>query len=122
MAWLTLTLKRRCWALYRLQRRGWEQSSGRDVDRCCGEEVPGGCGADQLELAEEVVETRNRLGELKRDERRALSLLAVGYSYREIGELTGWTYTKVNRCLAEGRAALRELKASDCATANLPDV
>jgi hypothetical protein len=30
---------------------------------------------------------------LKRDERRALSLLAVGFSYREIGELTGWSYT-----------------------------
>jgi DNA-directed RNA polymerase specialized sigma24 family protein len=46
---------------------------------------------------------------LDRDERRALSLLAAGYSYREIGQLTDWTYTKVNRCVAEGRAALRGL-------------
>jgi DNA-directed RNA polymerase specialized sigma24 family protein len=35
-------------------------------------------------------------------------LLAAGLSYAEIGELCGWTYTKVNRCLAEGRVALRE--------------
>jgi DNA-directed RNA polymerase specialized sigma24 family protein len=33
---------------------------------------------------------------------------AAGLSYTEIGELRGWTYTKVNRCLSEGRAALRQ--------------
>ena len=52
---------------------------------------------------------RSHLAKLKPSERRALSLLALGYSYREICEQTGWSYTKVNRCLAEGRAALREL-------------
>jgi hypothetical protein len=46
---------------------------------------------------------------LKPQERRVIGLLAVGYSYREIMELTGWTHTKVNRCSAEGRARLREL-------------
>jgi hypothetical protein len=25
----------------------------------------------------------------------------------EIGELRGWTYTKINRCINEGRAELR---------------
>ena len=45
---------------------------------------------------------------LKRDERTALLLLAFGYSYREIAARQGWTRTKVNRCLAEGRQALRE--------------
>ena len=34
-------------------------------------------------------------------------LQAQGYSYAEICERCGWTYTKVNRCLAEGRARLR---------------
>ena len=33
-------------------------------------------------------------------------LLAEGYSYRQICEQTGWSYTKVNRCLTEGRQAL----------------
>jgi len=60
--------------------------------------------------------------ELKRDERRALSLLAFGYSYREICEQTGWSYTKVNRCLAEGRATLRELEARDRTAGHLLDV
>ena len=34
-------------------------------------------------------------------------LQAQGYSYAEICVLCRWTYTKVNRCLAEGRARLR---------------
>jgi hypothetical protein len=45
------------------------------------------------------------LGRLKPQEIRALVLKARGYSYREICEITGWTYTKVNRCLTEGRRA-----------------
>jgi DNA-directed RNA polymerase specialized sigma24 family protein len=46
---------------------------------------------------------------LKANERLAIVLQAEGYSYAEICELCGWTYTKVNRCLAEGRATLRRL-------------
>jgi DNA-directed RNA polymerase specialized sigma24 family protein len=34
-------------------------------------------------------------------------LLAAGYSYQEIMKMTGWTYTKVNRLIAEGRDRLR---------------
>ena len=36
-------------------------------------------------------------------------LQAEGYSYAEIATLCGWTYTKVNRSLAEGRAQLRSI-------------
>ncbi len=45
------------------------------------------------------------LSRLKPNEVRALVLKARGYSYREIAEMTGWSYTKVNRCLTEGRRA-----------------
>ena len=38
-----------------------------------------------------------------------IALQAEGYSYAEIQALTGWTYTKVNRALSEGRARLRAL-------------
>jgi DNA-directed RNA polymerase specialized sigma24 family protein len=44
---------------------------------------------------------------LKANERIAIVLQAEGYSYAEICEMLGWSYTKVNRCLAEGRAKLR---------------
>jgi DNA-directed RNA polymerase specialized sigma24 family protein len=42
--------------------------------------------------------------------RRALILRAAGYSYNEIAELLGVTYTNLNRQVTEGRAELRELR------------
>ncbi len=45
------------------------------------------------------------LARLKPQEVRALWLKAQGHSYQEIADTTGWTYTKVNRCLTEGRRA-----------------
>ena len=43
------------------------------------------------------------LKRLKPQEVRALWLRAQGHSYSDIGAITGWSYTKVNRCLTEGR-------------------
>ena len=60
-----------------------------------------------VEHTERFAGTLSALARLKADERTALMLFGLGYSYREICEKQGWTYTKVNRCLAEGRAALR---------------
>ncbi len=59
--------------------------------------------AEHAELAGDLA----ALEELKPDERTALLLLGCGYSYREIAARQRWTHTKVNRCVAEGRAALR---------------
>jgi len=50
---------------------------------------------------------------LKPREREALYLKGLGYSYREIMRLTGSTYTAVNRCITEGRAALRRHMGDD---------
>ena len=47
------------------------------------------------------------LATLKRDEARALVLQAAGRTYAEIEAETGWSHTKVNRALTEGRAAFR---------------
>lgn len=49
-----------------------------------------------------MVDTRERLSQLKPDERRALILIGGGYSYEEIGAALNWTYSKTNRCAAEG--------------------
>ena len=62
-------------------------------------------------VASRLADAIRLLLELKPQERLALILQAHGYSYAEIRRLCGWTYTKVNRCLAEGRARLRELGA-----------
>lgn len=65
----------------------------------------------RLEHRERVAEAAERLAALKPQERRALALFAAGCSYAEIQAITGWTYTKVNRCMAEGRAALRRMES-----------
>lgn len=63
---------------------------------------------DELTVAREDHEARRALFvALKAVERQALGLQAVGYSYAEIGALTGSSYTAVNRRLTEGRAHLR---------------
>jgi hypothetical protein len=52
------------------------------------------------------------LQRLKPQELRALWLRAQGHSYNEISALTGWSYTKVNRCLTEGRRSFLSRYAS----------
>jgi RNA polymerase sigma factor (sigma-70 family) len=65
--------------------------------------------AEKAERREAVARSREALQALKPQELRALTLLAEGYSYAEIGEITGFSRTKINRCLAEGRERFRNL-------------
>lgn len=66
---------------------------------------------EHAERREAIVRSREALQGLKPQELRALTLLAQGYSYVEIGEMTGYSQTKINRCLAEGRERFRRLFA-----------
>ncbi len=69
-----------------------------------------GTGPDERAISrEKVARSREALGQLKPAELRALTLLAEGYSYAEIGAMNDWTHTKVNRCLAEGRRRFRSV-------------
>jgi RNA polymerase sigma factor (sigma-70 family) len=67
---------------------------------------------EQVERREDIARSREALQALKPAELRALGLLAEGYSYVEIGERTGWSQTKINRLLAEGRASFRSFVSS----------
>jgi RNA polymerase sigma factor (sigma-70 family) len=71
--------------------------------------IPSGADGppERAERREAVSRSREALQSLKPQELRALTLLAEGYSYREIGEITGYSATKINRCLAEGRERFR---------------
>jgi RNA polymerase sigma factor (sigma-70 family) len=64
---------------------------------------------EKAERREAIARSREALQALKPHELRALTLLAEGYSYAEIGEITSWSQTKINRCLAEGRERFRGL-------------
>jgi RNA polymerase sigma factor (sigma-70 family) len=57
---------------------------------------------------ERLRHTAEALRRLKPQEVTALVLRAEGLSYREFCTRTGWTYTKTNRCVTEGRRALLE--------------
>jgi RNA polymerase sigma factor (sigma-70 family) len=63
--------------------------------------------AERAERHEAVERSREALASLKPQELRALTLLAEGYSYREISQITSYSATKVNRVLAEGRERFR---------------
>jgi len=67
---------------------------------------------ERLERREAIGHSREALQALKPQELRALTLLAAGYSYAEIGEINDWSQTKVNRCVAEGRERFRRLLTS----------
>jgi RNA polymerase sigma factor (sigma-70 family) len=58
---------------------------------------------ERSERFEELTRAAEALGRLKPQEVTALVLKAQGLSYKEIAERQGWTYTKVNRCITEGR-------------------
>jgi DNA-directed RNA polymerase specialized sigma24 family protein len=112
LAWLTLTMKRECWRKRRdahLDRRAGQEAERGGEDFGFVMELIPMRGASLEERVMERDEGRRRLARLKPDQRTGLGLLGAGFSYREIGRLRGWTYTKVNRCIREGRAALREL-------------
>ncbi|MBS1679198.1 MAG: sigma-70 family RNA polymerase sigma factor [Actinobacteria bacterium] len=63
--------------------------------------------AERAERHEAIERSREALGTLKPQELRALGLLAEGYTYREIAAITGYSSTKVNRAIAEGRERFR---------------
>jgi len=115
LAWLQTTVKREAWALRRKAPRRREVSLDAPCpsvgdERPWVEALPGDRPApDELTIRGEDLRERGLLlAGLKPDQRRALGLLGMGLSYAEICRATGWTHTKVNRSIAEGRAALRK--------------
>jgi len=103
LRWMMLVVKRCAWQLSRQESRTLPVPFEADEITALSSSDP----ADLVERRAEVSEVAALMAQLKQAERDALVLLALGYSYKEIAEIQGWTRTKVNRCLAEGRAALR---------------
>jgi len=101
--WLKTVVKHEAFAL----RRQRERKSPVTEDGELGERgTTAAATHDQAERYEDLRQGAEALRQLKPQEVRALRLKAEGYSYAEICQITGWTYTKVNRCITEGRRAL----------------
>jgi RNA polymerase sigma factor (sigma-70 family) len=100
--WLKTVVKHEAFAIRRQRERATPTTDdGRPADRA----GPEAAAHDQAERYERLRVGAEALRRLKPQEVRCLLLKAEGYSYKEICRLTGWTYTKVNRCLTEGRKA-----------------
>src|SRR4051812_40981681 len=107
LAWLKVVVKHEALAV----RRGRAGVAGEELDL---DAVPASAQRsveERLEASERVERSAEVMRRLKRDEARALMLKAEGLSYNEIGERLGWTYTKVNRCITEGRRRFMKLYA-----------
>ena len=101
--WLKTVVKHEAFALRRQRERLTPVTSdGEPVERGTAPTAT----HEQAERYERLRQGAEALRRLKPQEIRCLVLRAQGLSYREICEVTGFTYTKVNRCLTEGREAL----------------
>ncbi|MDX6682842.1 MAG: hypothetical protein QOG94_2881, partial [Solirubrobacteraceae bacterium] len=97
--WLHVVVKREAQAIRR-SRQTLLLSSEVDLDGrpCSSLPTP----EEQLLRFDTISRSAEALKRLKPDELRALWLRAQGHSYSDIGAMTGWSYSKVNRCLTEG--------------------
>lgn len=98
---------------YRLSGRARRELSlhtplpGADGDESLGDRL---AAPDVVDRTLEARRAIRALGALPAKQRRYASLRAAGFSYREIVELEGATYTNVNKHLVKARRRLRELR------------
>ncbi len=109
VAWLKVVVKHEALAIRRARA---ESVSGEEPDLDARVEPTQRTLDDQVAGVERVGRSADALRALKPDERRALMLKAQGYSYEEIGSRLGWTYTKVNRSITEGRRRFMKVFAA----------
>jgi RNA polymerase sigma factor (sigma-70 family) len=107
-AWLKVVVRHEAYAIRRS--RG-DCVADPDVDLDAIIPAPERSVEEQVLSGDRVSRSAEALRGLKPDEARALMLKAHGLSYEEIGQRCGWTYTKVNRCLTEGRRRFMKLYA-----------
>jgi RNA polymerase sigma factor (sigma-70 family) len=100
LPWLRTVVKHEAFAV--------RKSTGRSIpaDEPLDSEAPVAAWTDErAERYERLRLGAEAMSGLKPQEIRCLLLKAEGLSYREICEATGFSYTKVNRCITEGRRA-----------------
>lgn len=111
LAWLTLTLKRLCWGAAdrsRMATRRGISGTGYCPATWMVNQAEGDADTvATVEHRERVRRARAGMKAMPSQQRRALSLLALGYSYREIAERLGLSDKQVDHRLQGGRAALR---------------
>jgi RNA polymerase sigma factor (sigma-70 family) len=100
--WVHTVCKHEAMAV-RAQRQQLVSCEEPDLDREEARHIPS--PEERMVSFDRMRRSAEALQRLKPHELRALWLKAEGFSYAEISEQTGWTHTKVNRCITEGRRA-----------------
>ncbi len=101
--WMQTVTKREAMAVRRQRERllsgGPRSLDGEERDPLdlIPSEAPG--PTERAARRERITRSNEALRALKPQEIRALTLKAEGYSYAEIGEITGWTYTNIPKTL-----------------------
>jgi RNA polymerase sigma factor (sigma-70 family) len=99
--WLKTVVKHEAFSLRRQRERNGVPTPS--------EQLPSDAGAvaaaphEQVERLDRLQRGAEAMQRLKPAEVRCMLLLAEGHTYAEICAITGFSYTKVNRCLTEGR-------------------
>jgi RNA polymerase sigma factor (sigma-70 family) len=106
VAWLKVVVRHESYAI----RKARSDCVG-DPDLDAFVAAPDRSVEEQVLSGDRVTRSAEALRALKPDEARALMLKAHGLSYDEIARRCGWTYTKVNRCITEGRRRFMEVYA-----------
>ena len=110
LPWLKTVVKHEAFAVRKQAERHGTPSEPWDIEPHAGR-AP--APADLAEHRDRLSLGTEAMKQLKPQEMRALMLRAEGLSYEEICAATGWTYTKVNRCLSEGRKSFVELASGN---------
>jgi RNA polymerase sigma factor (sigma-70 family) len=100
VAWLKVVIRHEAMAIRRARS---ESVTGEELDFDAFVPAKNRSVDDEIAATERVRRSAEALRALKPDEAKALMMKANGLSYDEIGELNGWSYTKVNRAVTEGR-------------------
>jgi RNA polymerase sigma factor (sigma-70 family) len=104
--WLKTVVKHEAYSLHRQRERAGQATAPELVAAAASEPGPAATSPhEQAERLERLQIGAEALGRLKPQEIRCMLLLAEGHTYRQICEITGFSYTKVNRCLTEGRSS-----------------
>jgi RNA polymerase sigma factor (sigma-70 family) len=109
VAWLKVVIKHEALAIRRSRQ---DSVGGEDPELDTHPPAAQRSVEELIASGERVSRSAEALRALKPDEARALMLKAEGLSYQEIGERCGWTYTKVNRAITEGRRRFMKVYAA----------
>ena len=101
-AWLQTVIKHEALAIRRQRERTLVAGEASPEERLTPGAAPSPVD-EHVGRRERARQTAEALSQLKQSELQCLLLKALGYSYTEIAERTGYSWTKVNRSLTEGR-------------------